>query len=149
MTRLAGDSQCCSMEPRALVHEAISRSVIGAFYEVYNTLGFGFLEHIYKLALERELRARGHLVQRERLVTVYYKNRQLGRQRIDLVVDNVLVVEVKSTVDLHAGARDQVYSYLRGTDLEIGLLLHFGPRPRFYRLRNASSSRARSESAVL
>ena len=109
----------------------------------------GSREHIYKLALERELRDCDHLVQRERLVTVYYKNRQLGRQRIDLVVDNVLVVEAKATVDLHAGARDQVYSYLRGTDLEIGLLLHFGPKPRFYRVRNANSSGARSRSVVL
>ena len=65
------------------------------------------------------------------------------------MVDNVLVVEAESTVDLHAGARDQVYSYLRGTDLEIGLPLHFGPKPRFYRVRNASSSGVRSESAVL
>ena len=112
MTRRAGDSQCCSMEPRALVHEEITRSVIGAFYEVYNTLGFGFLKHIYKLALQRELSDRGHVVQRERLVNVFYKNRQLGRQRIDLVVDNVLVVEAKSTVNLHAGARDPIYSYL-------------------------------------
>ena len=149
MTRRAGDSQCCSMEPRALVHEEITRSAIGAFYEVYNTLGFGFLEHIYKLALVRELNDRGHVVHRERLVNVYYKNRQLGRQRIDLVVDNVLVVEAKSTVNLHAGARDQVHSYLRSTDLEIGLLLHFGPKPRFHRVRNARSSRARSESGVL
>lgn len=149
MTRRAGDSQCCSMEPRALVHEEITRSVIGAFYEVYNTLGFGFLEHIYKLALQRELSDRGHVVQRERLGNVFYKNRQLARQRIDLVVDNVLVVEAKSTVNLHAGARDQIYSYLRSTDLEIGLLLHFGPKPRFYRVRSASSPRRRSESGVL
>ena len=53
------------MEPRPrLLHEQISRSIIGCFYEVYNTLGFGFREHLYSLALERELRARGHKVAR-------------------------------------------------------------------------------------
>lgn len=83
------------------------------------------------------------------MVTVYYKQRLLGRQRIDLVVDNILVVEVKSTVDLHAGARDQLYSYLRGTDLELGLLLHFGPKPRFHRVRSASPNRGRKESDLL
>lgn len=51
------------MDQPALPHEKLSHSVIGAFYEVYNTLGFGFLEHIYKLALVRELRDRGHAIQ--------------------------------------------------------------------------------------
>jgi GxxExxY protein len=62
------------MKTRAIIHEQLTHSVIGAFYEVYNTLGFGFLEHIYKLALERELRDRGHTIRRERLVTVYYNS---------------------------------------------------------------------------
>ena len=116
---------------------------------MYNTLGFGLQEHIYKLALDRELRDRGHLVQRERLVNVFYKQKLLGRQRLDMVIDEVLVVEVKSTVDLHAGARDQLYSYLRGTNLQLGLLLHFGPKPRFYRVRTGCSTPARNEFPVL
>jgi GxxExxY protein len=85
---------------RKLIHEALTRSVIGAFYEVYNQLGFGFLEHIYMKALERELRARGHKVAREVWVTVYYKGEELGRQRVDMVVDEKLVVEGKSTYEL-------------------------------------------------
>ncbi|HUQ81379.1 MAG TPA: GxxExxY protein [Gemmatimonadaceae bacterium] len=101
----------------------------GGFYEVYNTLGFGFREHIYKMALERELRERGHLVQRERLIDVFYKNKRLGRDRIDLIVDEVLVIGIKSTTYLNPGARDQLYSYLRSTNFEVGLLLHFGPNP--------------------
>lgn len=120
-----------------LIHEPLTRSVIGAFYEVYNALGFGFLEHIYILALERELRARGHQVRREVGVCVMYKGEELGYQRLDMIVDDVLVIEVKSTVELHKGANRQVYNNLRATNLEVGLLLHFGPEPKVHRSSHA------------
>lgn len=86
-----------------LVEEELTRSIIGAFYEVYNTLGFGFLEHIYIMALERELRARGHHVDREVSVRVMYKGEQLSCQRLDMVVDGKVIVETKSTRDLRDG----------------------------------------------
>ena len=121
------------MAERPLIEEALTQAVIGAFYEVYNTLGFGFLEHLYVMALERELRARGHRVAREVSVRVLYKGDELGTQRLDMIVDDKLVVETKSTFDLHKAAERQVYNYLRATGLEVGLLLHFGPKPRFYR----------------
>lgn len=119
---------------RELIEEALTHSVIGAFFEVYNTLGFGFLEHIYVMALQRELIARGHRVAREVGVSVMYKGEELGNQRLDMLVDAKLVVETKSTYELHKAAQRQVYNYLRATGLEVGLLLHFGPEPRFYRL---------------
>ncbi len=117
-----------------LLQEERTHSVIGAFYEVYNTLGFGFLEHFYTMALERELRARGHRVAREVCVRVYYKGEELGEQRLDMIVDEVLIVENKSTYKLHKSAPRQVLNYLKATRLEVGLLLHFGPDPSFYRL---------------
>ncbi len=117
-----------------LVQENLSYSVIGAFFDVYNTLGFGFLEHLYVSAMERELRLRGHRVGREVAVRVLYKGEELGRQRLDMIVDDTLVVETKSTYDLHPAAERQLYNYLRGTNLELGLLLHFGPKPKFYRV---------------
>jgi GxxExxY protein len=117
-----------------LIEEALTRSVIGAFYDVYNTLGYGFLEHLYVLALERELISRGHKVSREFGVRVMYKGDELGVQRLDMIVDDKLVVETKSTHELHKFATRQVYNYLKATKLEVGLLLHFGPEPKFYRL---------------
>jgi GxxExxY protein len=117
-----------------LIAKDLTHSIIGAFFEVYNNLGFGFLEHIYVLALERELAARGHHVARELAVRVMYKGEQLGHQRMDLVVDATVIVETKSTVELHKTAPRQLRNYLRATQLEIGLLLHFGPEPRFYRI---------------
>ena len=115
-----------------LIEAALSRSVIGAFFEVYNTLGYGFLEHLYVLALERELLARGHRVGREVGVRVMYKGEELGCQRLDLIVDDKLVVEIKSTQELRKSATRQLFNYLHATNLEIGLLLHFGAEARFY-----------------
>lgn len=121
------------MHREPLIEGPLTQSVIGAFFEVYNTLGFGFLEQIYVLAMERELRNRGHRVAREVAVRVTYKGEYLGLQRIDMIVDDKLIVEIKSTYQLHGFSIRQIYSYLRGTNLEVGLILHFGPEPKFYR----------------
>ena len=101
--------------PRLL--EDLIYSIVGAFFEVYNTLGYGFLEHLYLKALERELLARGHEVAREVWVTVMYKGGELGKQRLDMVVDDCVVIEIKSTHDLQKNATRQLFNYLRATDL--------------------------------
>lgn len=116
-----------------LIERELTRSIIGAFYEVYNTLGFGFLEHIYVKALERELVVRGHGVAREVYVPVYYKGELLGRQRLDMIVDEKVVIETKSTYLLSPSAERQMGNYLSATPLEVGLVLHFGPEPKFPR----------------
>ena len=117
-----------------LIHEALTHSVIGAFLEVSRTLGFGFLENVYVASLTRELRERGHNIGCEVSVPVLYKGDEVARQRLDMIVDGKLIVEIKSTRILHEGSVRQVANYLRATNLELGLLLHFGPRPRFYRV---------------
>jgi GxxExxY protein len=116
-----------------ILHERLTYSVIGAFYEVYNILGFGFLERIYKRALEIELIARGHRVAREVDVRVTYKGHDIGWQRLDFVVDEVLVVEAKSTRMLDPDATRQLFNYLTATELRTGLLLHFGSKANVYR----------------
>jgi GxxExxY protein len=122
------------MSRSVLLQEELTRSIIRAFFQVYNTLGFGFLEHLYVMALERELLARGHHVSRELAVRVMYKGEELGFQRLDMVADDTVVVEAKSTFALDKVAPRQLYNYLRATNLEVGLLLHFGPQPKFYRV---------------
>ena len=129
-----------------LVEEQLTASIIGAFYEVYNTLGFGFLEHIYVMALERELITRGHHVARQVGVRVMYKGEELASQRLDMIVDGKVVVETKSTLDLHKAARRQVYNYLKATNLEVGLLLHFGPVACFYREIRSNPKKESAES---
>ena len=116
-----------------LAEQSITEAIIRAFFDVYNNLGFGFLESVYMAALERELVRRGHRVTREVKVRVYYKGEAIAWQRIDMLVDDKVVVELKSTELLPPASSRQLDSYLRATQLEVGLLLHFGPQPKFFR----------------
>lgn len=117
-----------------LVEEDLTKSIIGAFFEVYNQLDFGFLEAIYVEALARELTGRGHVVEREVKVMVSYKGDTVDLQRIDMLVDSRVVLEIKSTHDLPRTSHRQLLSYLRGSTLQLGLLLHFGPKSAFFRI---------------
>ena len=105
------------MRPHAGDDERLVYEVIGAFYEVYNRLEFGFFESVYANALEVELKSRGHTVEREVAVCVSYKQHAVGRQRLDMVIDGRLIVETKASQDLPKSAMRQVYSYLKGTAL--------------------------------
>ena len=116
-----------------LLERETTDHIIGAFYDVYKTLGFGFLETVYREALERELVERGRLVRNEVAVPVIYKDVVISKQRLDLIVDNSVVVEIKSTEVLPPVASRIVLNYLKATSFEVGLLLHFGPTPRFFR----------------
>jgi GxxExxY protein len=117
-----------------MLEETLTHSVIGAFYEVHTGLGFGFREYLYALALERDLVARGHKVDREVAVPVYYRGEPLAWQTVDMIVDERLILENKATERLHPGARQQLFSYLCATTVEVGLVLHFGREPKFYRV---------------
>jgi GxxExxY protein len=117
----------------SLIEKELTGSIIEAFFEVYNELGHGYLEQIYMTALERVLLARGHRVLREVSVRVSFRGQFVGVQPLDMLVDDKVLVEGKSTAELPKVAQRQVVSYLRATSIEVGLLLHFGPSPRFYR----------------
>jgi GxxExxY protein len=88
---------------------------------------------VYTNALEVELRGRGHDVAREFSVGVQYGGIEVAHQRLDMVVDDKLVVEIKASENLHADATRQLFNYLRATRLEVGLLLHFGRSAKFRR----------------
>lgn len=122
------------MTSGALLEQETTSHIIGAFFDVYNTLGFGFLEHVYAEALERELIERARTVQQEVVVSVWYKGTILSTQRVDMIVDDRVLVEIKSTEVLAPTAQRQLLNYLRATSFQVGLLLHFGPKPRFSRL---------------
>jgi len=120
--------------PDELAEEARTHSIIGGFFEVYNTFGFGFAESVYLGALERELTWRGHKVAREVSVCVWYKGDPVAWQRLDMLVDDSVIVEAKATPKLTPAARQQCYNYLCATGLEVGLVLGFGLEPEFLRL---------------
>lgn len=109
------------------------RSIVRGFFDVYDYYGFGLAESIYAGALELALVERGHDVARELSISVGYKDRHIGWQRFDMVVDNRIIVEMKATEILPPYAARQLVNYLRVSSYEVGLLLHFGPQPKFYR----------------
>lgn len=125
---------------KKLLYADLTQAIIDAFFVVYNKLGFGFLENVYVGALVLELRRRGHSVAREVLVPVFYDGVVVARYRMDLIVDDCVVVEVKSTEVLNPNDQRQLLNYLRATPLEVGLLLHFGPRPKVHRVAAPNES---------
>ena len=128
----------------SLIAEELTDSVIGSFFDVYNELGFGYRELIYGMALQRDLVAKGHRVDREVAVMVYFRGEPLARQTLDMIVDNKLVVEIKSTARLQPDSTRQLFGYLHATTLEVGLLLHFGKEARFYRVIYENGFKRRS-----
>ncbi|HTI64432.1 MAG TPA: GxxExxY protein [Gemmatimonadaceae bacterium] len=115
--------------PVALVERALVGSIIDSFYAVYNYFGFGLAEVVYAGALELELLDRGHAVARELAVAVAYKGRHVAWQRLDMVVDDKVIVELKATDKLPPFAARQLINYLHATTFQVGLVLHFGPEP--------------------
>jgi GxxExxY protein len=109
-------------------------AVIGAFYAVYNTLRYGFLESVYASALEVEFQERGIHYIREMPLVVDYKGRAVGSYRADFFVNGRLVVELKATSKITQADQRQLLHYLRATNQEIGLLLHFGEKAQFHRV---------------
>jgi GxxExxY protein len=118
-----------------------THSVVGAFFAVYNYYGYGLVESVYAGALEYELVDRGHVVARELAVQVDYKGRHVAWQRLDMVVDNRLILEIKATEKLPLFATRQLVNYLRVSPFRLGLLLHFGPEARFQRFVDSQTKK--------
>jgi GxxExxY protein len=117
-----------------LLHGEITSSIIDSFFEVHRELGFGFREYLYVRALRRLLVAKGHKVEREVPVLVHFRGEALGYERMDMLVDGKVVIEAKARELLDPDTHGQLFAGLAATDLEVGLILHFGKQARFYRL---------------
>ena len=106
----------------------MTEGVIGAFYEVYNILGYGFLEKVYEMALASEFSRRGLVFARQVPIEVCYKGDVVGDYVADFLVDGKVVVEVKAAKEFCEKDGAQLVNYLRGTGKEVGLLLNFGEK---------------------
>ncbi len=104
------------------------------FYNVYNELGHGFLESVYENAMTLALREAGLDARQQTSVTVYFRGQIVGDFRADLLVDNAVIVELKAAKSLDSTHEAQLLNYLRATDLEVDLLMNFGPKSEFKRL---------------
>jgi len=110
-------------------HSELTEQIIGAFYAVYSTLGYGFLENVYVKALMIELKKRSLNVQDELPIHVYYDSQLIGEYFADLVVNELVILEIKAAKTLAAEHEAQLLNYLKATPYEVGLLLNFGPKP--------------------
>ena len=107
--------------------------ILKCFYNVYNVLGFGFLEKVYENALMIELKEAGFFCERQKPINVFYKEAQIGEYYADIMVDSCLILELKAAECLIMEHELQLINYLRATDIELGLLLNFGKKPEFRR----------------
>jgi len=108
-------------------YEEITHKIIGAAYQVFNQLGFGFLESVYQNAMIIELAKYDLKVEPEKPLQVFYDDQVVGDFNADLFVENAVVVELKSVQNLAKGHEVQLVNYLNGLRKEIGLLINFGP----------------------
>jgi GxxExxY protein len=107
-------------------HEDITEKIIQAFYKVYNTLGYGFLEKVYLNAMFIELTAMGFIVSKEKRILVHYFGKVVGDYNADLIVEDIVAVELKAIEVLVEENEHQLVNYLKATNIEVGLLLNFG-----------------------
>ena len=120
-------------------HEELTHKIIGCAYKVFNELGFGFLESVYQKAIIIELSKNGLKYEVEKPLKVYYANQVIGDFYVDLLIDDTVIVELKSVENITKQHEVQLVNYLSGTKKEIGLLINFGLSgvevKRKYRLR--------------
>ena len=123
-----------SSNPKALKHGELTEKIIQVFYEVYNELGHGFLESVYRNAMEIGLRQSGLIVTRELPIAVWFRGEDVGDFRADLIVQDLVLLELKTAEAISKSHEAQLYNYLRATQVEVGLLLNFGHSPSFRRI---------------
>ena len=116
-----------------LLHQELTDGIIKTFYEVYNELGYGFLEKVYQNSLFLELKNKGYKVEAQKKINVYYKGVEVGEYYADIVVEDLVILELKAADCIVKDFENQILNYLRSTDCEVGLLLNFGKKPEFKR----------------
>jgi GxxExxY protein len=114
-------------------HQDVAERIIAAFYEVYNTLGWGFLEKVYQNAMHHELRKRGLRAYPQVKIDVFYDGVQVGEYFADFLVEDCVILELKAVEQLALEHEAQLLNYLRGSCIDVGLLLNFGPKPQVRR----------------
>jgi len=117
-----------------LKHAELTEKIVGIFCDVYNELGYGFLESVYEESLVIALRETGLDVERQLVIPVWFRGHEVGRFRGDILVEDSVLLELKNARILEAAHEAQLLHYLKSTEIEVGPLLNFGSRPQFRRL---------------
>jgi len=130
-----------------LKHAELTDTLIRIYYELYNELGHGFLESVYQKAFALALRQEGLSFQQQTPIKVLFRGEDMGEFFADLLVDSMVLIELKAVRALEAAHERQLLNYLRATNIEVGLLFNFGPKPQFRRLAFDNSRKGRSAAA--
>lgn len=116
-----------------LIHSEITGKIIKAFFKVYNTLGYGFLEKVYENALILELEEMGLNAVKQHPIKVFYNGKEIGEYFADIIVENSVIIELKAVDKLADIHEAQLLNYLKATNIEVGLLLNFGTKAEYKR----------------
>ncbi len=116
-----------------MLHQELTNKIIGAFYKVYNTLGYGFLEKVYENSLKIELKRLNLKVEQQKNIKVVYEGFEVGDYYADLIVEDLVIIELKAAEAICDQHEAQLLNYLKATDIEVGLLLNFGKEAKFVR----------------
>lgn len=117
-----------------LLYKDITDKILKAFYNVYNELGYGFLEKVYENSLLIELSRMGLCCQKQKQIKVNYQGHQVGEYYADIIVNDSVIIELKASETLVNEHEYQLLNYLKATQIEVGLLLNFGKTPIFRRM---------------
>jgi GxxExxY protein len=120
-------------EIEKILYHDITDKIIHAFYAVYNTLGYGFLEKVYERAMCIELKRMDLIAEAQKNIKVNYTGYEVGDYFADIIVNNKVIVELKAAESICEEHEAQLINYLKATNLEVGLLLNFGKKPEFKR----------------
>ena len=115
------------------LHKDLTDRIIKCFYEVYNQLGYGFLEKVYHCAMLIELKSKDLSVEDQPSIKVFYKDEEVGDYYAHIIVDNKIILELKAAEQLIEEHECQLINYLKATEIEVGLLLNFGKKPEIRR----------------
>lgn len=121
-----------------LQHEELSGRIIKVFYVVYNELGYGFTEKLYERAMAIALAEEGLKAESQAVYRVFFHEQMIGEYCVDLLVENLIILELKAAACIIEAHEAQLLSYLKASDIEVGLILNFGPRPEIKRLAFAN-----------
>lgn len=124
------------------LHHELTEAIIGLFFDVYNSLGYGFLEKVYENALSIALRRAGFQVVQQQAIQVYFQGEVVGSYVADLIVNRKIILEIKVVKKIGDAHIAQLDNYLRATDAQVGLVLNFGPEPEFRRRIHSNKNKS-------